>query len=186
MITPLPRKQHLLKLQNPMKRIARMTNFMSSCRVFLLRLLVLKENFLPRAEIQSRIELNQGNLYYPERAEFRDNQQAFFEQLATFLQNESVGTIREIEYIIYSGDRFPSGPEYWQNVSILRSGELVHKLTSMGVREDQLSIGVSPGEEDLLKVSFFIRDDITSRQNLEDADRTGLGEGTVPMPGGNF
>ena len=133
-----------------------------------------------------RVEVNQNSLYLRDNYDFRENQQPFFNQLANFLQNESVGTVREIEYIVYSGERFPAGPEYWKNLSILRSGALVHKLTNMGVREDQLSIGVSPGDEDLVKVTFFIRDDVTSVQDLKEADRTGLGEGTVPMPGREF
>ena len=60
-------------------------------------------------------------------------------------------------------------------------------MTSMGVRENQLSIGVSPGLEGGVKVSFFIRDELTSRQNLRDADRQGLGEQTAApsQTGGN-
>ncbi len=130
-----------------------------------------------------QIEFDQSNLYHNNSPEFRQDQERFFNQLANFLRSESIGTIRELEYIIYSGDRFPTGPEYWTDVSVLRAGSIVHRMMAGGVRENQMSIGVSPGPEDKLSISFFIRDEISSRQNLEDADRTGLGEQSVPMPG---
>lgn len=134
-----------------------------------------------------RVEFNQSDLYQNESNDFRDDQRAFFFQLSRFLQSESIGTVREIEYMVYTGDSFPNGPAYWENLSILRSGAFVEKMTSMGVREDQLSIGVSPGIEDGVKVSFFIRDELISRQNLRDADRQGLGEQAVApqQAGGN-
>ncbi len=133
-----------------------------------------------------RVEFAQSNIYEEQSSEFRPDQEAFFVQLANFLNNEGFGTVREIEYIIYTGDDFPAGPQYWNDVQILRSGAIIQKLTGMGVREDQLSIGVFPGPEDLLKISFFIRDEVASRQDLQDADRSGLGEQSVPMPGRNF
>ncbi len=133
-----------------------------------------------------RVEFDQSTLYEDESSEFRSDQQRFFDQLANFLNDEGMGTIREIEYIIYTGDRFPAGPEYWNDISILRSGALISTLTSMGVREDQLSIGVAPGDEDVLKISFFIRNAETSRQDLREADREGLGSATVPMPQGSL
>lgn len=129
-----------------------------------------------------RIELDQSEIYETETAVFREDQEAFFFQLSRFLQSESIGTVREIEYTVYTGDRFPEGPEYWSDNLILRAGAIVKKMTEMGVREDQLSIGVSPGEDSLLKITFFIRDETSSRQDLKNADRTGLGELTVPMP----
>lgn len=134
-----------------------------------------------------RVEFDQRDVYEDDSSVFRDDQKAFFFQLSRFLQSESVGTIREIEYMVYTGGSFPSGPAYWEDLSILRSGALVERMTSMGVRSDQLSIGVSPGKANGVKVSFFIRDELTSRQNLRDADRQGLGEQTavIPQPGGN-
>ncbi|MBL4601494.1 MAG: flagellar motor protein MotB [Emcibacteraceae bacterium] len=129
-----------------------------------------------------RVEFSQSDIYEDESSVFRADQNNFFAQLSRFLQSESVGTVREIEYIIYTGNNFPAGPEYWNDISILRSGAIIGKLTGMGVREDQLSIGVSPGEESLLKISFNIRNEISSKQSLIDADRTGLGEETTPMP----
>lgn len=132
-----------------------------------------------------RVEFSQSDLYQEESSEFRDDQKAFFFQLSRFLQNEDYGTIREIEYIIYTGENFPSGPAYWNDTHILRSGAFIQKLKEMNVRENQLSMGVAPGEEDLLKISFFIRNEVTSRQNLKDADRTGLGEPSLlPQDGG--
>lgn len=132
------------------------------------------------------VEFDQSNIYEDDSSEFKNSQQAFLTQLGNFLKDESVGTVREVEYIIYSGERFPAGPEYWNDISILRSGALISSLTSMGVREDQLSIGVAPGDEDKLRISFSIRDAVTSQQNLRDADRRGLGEATVPMPQGSL
>jgi|TARA_R110002096_G_scaffold435927_1_gene664304 hypothetical protein len=129
-----------------------------------------------------RVEFNQSDVYEEQSSVFRPDQEAFFFQLSRFLQSESIGTVREIEYIVYTGDNFPSGPEYWLDTSILRSGAIIKKMTSMGVRPDQLSMGVAPGDADLLKISFTIRNEATSRQNLKDADRTGLGERTVPIP----
>ncbi|HPF46260.1 MAG: flagellar motor protein MotB [Alphaproteobacteria bacterium] len=129
-----------------------------------------------------KVEFKQSDIYDAESSEFRKDQDAFFFQLSRFLNSEGIGSIREIEYIIYTGNKFPEGPEYWKDISILRSGAIVSKLTEMGVRENQISIGVAPGEQDLLKISFFIRDEKTSRQNLKNADRTGLGEVTTPMP----
>lgn len=131
-----------------------------------------------------RIEFSQSDIYYEESSEFREDQNAFFFQLSRFLKNEDYGTIREIDYIIYTGENFPSGPEYWQDTHILRSGAFVQKLNEMGVRENQLSMGVATGEDDLLKISFFIRNEVTSRQNLKDADRTGLGEPSLLPPNG--
>ncbi len=133
-----------------------------------------------------RVEFDQSTLYQDESSEFKNNQQAFLTQLANFLNDEGFGTKREVEYIIYTGDQFPTGPNYWTDISILRSGALVSRMTQMGVREDQLSIGVAPGEVDKLEISFSIRDAVTSRQDLRDADRRGLGEATVPMPLGDF
>jgi len=131
-----------------------------------------------------KIELDQSDIYETGSAVFRKDQEAFFYQLSRFLQSESIGTIREIEYTVYTGDKFPAGPEYWSDNFILRSGAIVKKMTEMGVREDQLSIGISPGEDSSLKIVFLIRDETKSRQGLEGADRTGLGEQTVPMPQG--
>lgn len=133
-----------------------------------------------------RVEFDQSTLYQDESSEFKNNQQAFLTQLANFLNDEGFGTKREVEYIIYSGDQFPAGPSYWTDISILRSGALVSRMTQMGVREDQLSIGVAPGEDDKLEISFSIRDAVTSRQDLRDTDRRGLGEATVPMRLGDF
>ncbi|MCC3860819.1 hypothetical protein [Pseudemcibacter aquimaris] len=131
-----------------------------------------------------RVEFNQSDIYEEDSATFRDDQRAFFFQLSRFLQSESVGTIREIEYMIYSGDDLPAGPAYWEDVSILRAGAIIERLKETGVRENQLSIGVAVGEEDMIKVSFFIRDAISSRQSLEDADRQGLGEQPTAIPPG--
>lgn len=133
-----------------------------------------------------RVEFDQSDLYEEESSQFKSNQQAFLTQLTNFLKYEGAGTVREVEYIIYTGDSFPTGPEYWNDISILRAGALVAKLTPGGVREDQVSIGVAPGDENKLKISFSIRDAVTSRQDLRDADRQGLGEATVPMPQGDF
>lgn len=133
-----------------------------------------------------RVEFNQSTLYEEESSDFRSDQQAFLTQLASFLKTEGVGTVREIEYILYTGDSFPAGPEYWNNISILRSGALIGRLTALGVRENQLSIGVAPGEEDKVQISFSIRDAVASQNDLGEADRQGLGEATVPMPQGNF
>ena len=129
-----------------------------------------------------RVEFKQSDVYEDDSNAFRLDQDTFFTQLSRFLKNESFGTVRELEYIIYTGDRFSSGPDYWLDTSVLRSGAIVKKMTDMGVRPNQISIGVAPGDEDLLKISFIIRNEVTSRQNLKDADRTGLGEGSVPMP----
>lgn len=132
-----------------------------------------------------RVEFNQSDIYEEDSPIFRDDQRGFFFQLARFLQNESIGTIREVEYMIYSGDNPPSGPAYWEDLSILRAGVIVERLKTMGVRENQLSIGVATGEEDKIKVSFFIRDAVSSRQSLEEADRQGLGEQSAPIPQGD-
>ena len=133
-----------------------------------------------------KVEFNQSDIYQDELHTFREDQQAFFFQLSRFLRSESIGTVRQLEFMIYSGDRFPVGPEYWKDVSILRTGAIVEKLVSMGVREDQLSVGVSPGEENMLKISFTIRDQETAIQNLKEADRSGLGEQSVAMPRDGF
>lgn len=134
-----------------------------------------------------RVEFDQDAIYEDESHAFREDQKAFFFQLSRFLQSESIGTIREIEYIIYTGEEFPAGPAYWEDIGILRAGEIVKKLSALGVRENQLSIGVSSGRENGLKISFFIRDAVSSRQNLRDANRQGLGEqiATIPQAGGN-
>lgn len=133
-----------------------------------------------------KVEFDQSDIYQDGLSDFRDDQEAFFFQLSRFLQSESIGTVRQLEFMIYSGDRFPAGPEYWNDVSILRTGAIVTKLIAMGVRENQLSVGVSPGEANLLRISFTIRDQETSQQDLKDADRSGLGEQTVAIPRDGF
>ena len=129
-----------------------------------------------------KVNFKQSDIYQEESAEFREDQQAFLFQLARFLDSEGYGTLREIDYIIYTRDRFPAGPSYWEDISILRAGAIVQKLVDLGVREDQLSMGVAPGIEDGLKISFSIRDDVNARQNMKDADREGLGEQSVAFP----
>lgn len=129
-----------------------------------------------------RVEFKQSNIYQLDSRVFRDDQRAFFFQLSKFLKNEGLGTVRELEYIIYSGDNFPAGPAYWEDLSILRAGAIVQKLTDMGVRENQISIGVSPGAVNSLEISFKIRNEMTSKQDLKDADLEGLGEQSTPIP----
>jgi len=96
-------------------------------------------------------------LFLPDSADFKKDQEKFFLQLITFLNGGSVNEKREIEFLLYTGNNMPEGPEYWKDLRILRSGAIVHKLTPLGISPDKLSIGLVPGDGTMISITFYNR-----------------------------
>ncbi len=114
-----------------------------------------------------RVEFNPNNLFMDNSHEFRPDQQPFLKQLSVFLAGGRSSERREINFVISSGTSLPQGPRYWQNLTILRAGAFVHKLSEMNVAENQMSIGVVKGPKEQVTLTFHNRDIKTSVQGLE-------------------
>lgn len=105
-----------------------------------------------------KVSFKKELLFLPASSEFRTDQNKFFTQLVSFLNDGQENEKREIDFLLYSGEVLPAGPEYWQELGILRAGAIVHALKPLGVKEDQLSIGLVPGDNTLLSITFYSRD----------------------------
>ena len=113
-----------------------------------------------------RVNFNTSDLFEEDTTVFRQNQNAFLHQLVGFLAGGRDSEKREIEIVISSGERLPSGPKYWENITIQRAGAFVARLTKMGVKDNQLSIGIVKGEEDQMFLTFTTRERINVSQGL--------------------
>lgn len=113
-----------------------------------------------------KVNFETSNLFEDGSSEFRQDQRAFLQQLAGFLAGGRVSEKREIDIVISSGNRLPQGPEYWKDINILRAGAFVGRLTKMGVKDNQLSIGMVKGEEDRMFLTFYTRERISVSQGL--------------------
>jgi len=113
-----------------------------------------------------KVEVNLNDLYVEGSSEFRPDQHPFLEQLSAFLAGGRSSERREINFLISTGKNLPKGPKYWQNLNILRAGAFVHKLKTMNVAENLISIGVVKGRRDQATLTFQTRDLKTSVQGL--------------------
>ena len=113
-----------------------------------------------------KVKFKLSDLFEPESSVFQKNQQAFLQQLAGFLRGGRESEKREIDIVISSGNGLPKGPQYWKNINILRAGAFVHQLKAMGVEENKLGIGIVPGEDDQMILTFYSRERKNVRQNL--------------------
>ncbi|MCF6216545.1 MAG: flagellar motor protein MotB [Emcibacter sp.] len=115
-----------------------------------------------------RVQFNPNDLFMDNSSEFQPNQQPFLKQLSFFLAGGRSSERREINFVISSGMSLPQGPRYWQDLTILRAGAFVHKLTQMNVAENQMSIGVVKGPKEQVTLTFHNREVKTSVQGLAD------------------
>jgi len=113
-----------------------------------------------------KVNFRASDLFELESSAFRDRQQAFLQQLTNFLAAGRVSDKREIDFLISTGKALPAGPRYWEDLNILRAGAFVAKLKELGVAENQLSVGVVPGQEDLITLTFRSRERKSSQQKL--------------------
>jgi hypothetical protein len=114
-----------------------------------------------------KVSFKVDELFIQKKSEFKFNQKDFLDQISLFLKREESYEKREIEFVIYTGDKLPSGPEYWKDLNILRSGAFVKSIVQRGARPDQLSIGVAEGENNLVSLTFHTRNKEKSKQNLK-------------------
>ena len=112
------------------------------------------------------VNFSVNDLFERGTAQFRIDQQEFLNQLSSFLKGGRQSEKREIEFLVSTGDTLPAGPQYWKDLNILRAGAIVEKLEDMGVAPDQISIGVVGKGDKRIKVTFFNRERIGSRQSL--------------------
>lgn len=117
-----------------------------------------------------KIKFFAADLFREESSEFRPEQQAFLQQLSTFLSGGRQSEKREIDIVISSGKNLPEGPEYWKDTNILRAGAFVQQLIKLGVVENKLSIGLVKGDEDLIALTFTTRERINATQSLTGHD----------------
>ena len=113
-----------------------------------------------------KVSFEAKKLFIDKKITFKSNQEAFLKQLALFLKREKNYEKREIEFVVYTGSKLPSGSKLWQDINILRSGAFVSKIVKLGGRVDQLSMGVTEGKRNFISLIFHTRDRKKARQDL--------------------
>ncbi len=115
-----------------------------------------------------KVNFNAEILFEDDSSEFRAEQLTFLKQLSTFLEGGRDSEKREIDFIVSSGKNLPAGPKYWLDNNVLRAGAFIHQLKKMGVAENQMSMGIVKGPENLITVIFYNRERINAIQGLGD------------------
>lgn len=126
-----------------------------------------------------KVKFRLSDLFEDNSNVFRDNQRAFLQQLAGFLKAGRDSEKREIDIVISSGDRLPTGPDYWRDINILRAGAFVHRLKKMGVAENRLAIGIVMGAEDQMSLTLYSRERKNISQSLTGHDVKGTEGGAL-------
>ncbi len=113
-----------------------------------------------------KVDFNAEILFEDDSSEFRAGQLPFLKQLSTFLAGGRDSEKREIDFVVSSGKNLPSGPNYWLDNNILRAGAFIHQLGKMGVAENQMSMGIMKGRDNLITATFYNRERINAIQDL--------------------
>lgn len=115
-----------------------------------------------------RVKFDANDLFENKSVKFRAKQDDFLKQLASFLGGGRASEKREIEIVISSGKNLPSGPKYWENLTVLRAGAFAARLKELGVEENKIAIGIIKGPQDQIALTFLTRERINAVQSLSD------------------
>lgn len=77
--------------------------------------------------------------------------------IAVGLGTSRMGTRREVEVVIGSGDRLPEVQALGKNLELRRASALARGLRARGVDGKSVAAGLRPGDSEIVQLTFYVR-----------------------------
>jgi hypothetical protein len=98
-----------------------------------------------------------SDLFLPDNEELTPVARPLMDAIATGLGSSRLGTRREVEVVIGTGDSLPATPALGQSLELRRASALARGLRTRGVDGKALAGGLRQGDSEIVQLTFYVR-----------------------------